>query len=306
MNDSERRTVILNPVSGNAQHVEQVQRRATVEGYEVKETQGAGDAIRFATEAAEGGASLIGAAGGDGTLNEVVQGVDRAESFEDVTIGVIPVGTGNNFAQNIDIATIDEGFDVMEHGERRQIDLGRANGRVFVNSCIAGLTADASGATSAELKNRLGVLAYVITTLRSMTTFEGYTLSITIDDGETNATAWEGDVLCVLVGNGRRFTSQGGSQANMEDGLFDVTIIEDVPGIELMGEAVVERLLGKKATHLTRLRASTLDITALDSGPMNYSLDGEMIQARTLSLDTQPEALRIAVGDGYEPDPGDA
>lgn len=295
--------VVLNPISGSASHAEEVRNRAALRGYDVRETRDAGDAVTFASEAADAGASVVAAAGGDGTLNEVVRGVGRADAFDDVTVGVVPAGTGNNFAGNVGITTIDDGFAALESGERRRIDLGMAAGRPFVNSCVGGLTADASGETSAELKNRLGVLAYVLTTLRSAPAFDGLRLSVTVRDGDGAAEGWSGEAICVLVGNGRRFTARGSDQADMEDGRFEVAIIEDVSTVDLMGDAIVERLLGREALHTTRLRAPTVEITSLDNEQINFSLDGEMVRDRSLALDVRPRTLRMVVGETYEPDP---
>lgn len=154
--NSEAVTIVLNPVSGSGDHAKMVRDRALLSDYDLVETQAEGDAIDLAMEAAEGGASLVAAAGGDGTLNEVVRGVAAADALKHVSVGVIPVGTGNNFAENIGITGIDHAFEVLREGARHQVDLGAADGNLFVNSAIAGLTADASGETNPELKSRLG------------------------------------------------------------------------------------------------------------------------------------------------------
>lgn len=174
------RVLILNPVSGSGDHVDAVRRTAAERDRVVRETREAGDAFSFTRAAIESGATLMAAAGGDGTLNEVVRGVDAAGAFDRVTVGVIPVGTGNNFAKQIGIGDSTAGFEALDAGERRRIDLGVANDRVFVNSCIGGLTADASAETTVESKNRLGVLAYVLATLRTLSSYDGYQLRIEV------------------------------------------------------------------------------------------------------------------------------
>jgi YegS/Rv2252/BmrU family lipid kinase len=295
--------IILNPVSGDAQHKNAVEDRATLQGHSVKKTHEQGDAITLAQEAAAGGESLIIAAGGDGTVNEVLQGIDRADAFERVTVGVIPVGTGNNFAENIGISTIDEGFTAVERCEVRHVDIGRANDKVFVNSCVGGLTADASAETSHELKHKYGVLAYVITTIRTATTFEGLRLSISTGDEDDAEPAWKGQAFCVFVGNGRRFPTRGRTQANMEDGRFEVTVIEDVPTADLIENALVQWLFDTVPEYTRQLQASHLDITGLDEDPVNFSLDGEMVQSETLSLEVEPNTIRLLVGEDYEPTP---
>lgn len=300
--DPEAGVIVLNPASGDASHAEVVRDRAALLGYEVRETEAAGDGVTIAREAAGEGVPRVVAAGGDGTLNEVVRGVDRAGAFDRVTLGVVPAGTGNNFAGNVGIPTMEEGFRVLVDGEARRIDLGRADDRTFVNSCVAGLTADASADTSPEMKRKYGVLAYVMTTARTASSFDGLRLSIsTGDDGNP---AWAGEAVCVFVGNGRRFPTEGGTQADVEDGCFDVTVVEEAPALDLVEEAAVERLFDRDEPHTTRFQAPHLEITGRTPDPVDYSLDGEMIRGREVSLDVEPRTLEFLVGDGYDPDPG--
>ena len=297
--------IVFNPESGHENHVDEVHRRAAEADREfrVRETETAGDAVAFAREAAADGAPLIVAAGGDGTVNEVVRGVAEAEAFDRVTVGVVPVGTGNNFADNIGVPDVETAFEVLDDGERRRIDLGRANGRLFVNSCVAGLTAEASADTSADMKGRLGVLAYVVNTLRQAAEFEGLRLTVTVRDGDEETPVWSGDAQTILVGNGRRFTTHGGDQANMEDGLFDVLIIEDASKLTLAEEELSERLFGHEADHAVRLQAPGLDVTVRTPDAVHFSLDGEMEKFRKLAVDVLPNVLEVAVGDGYDPAP---
>lgn len=297
--------VVLNPASGRGNHADAVRERAEAAGYTLTRTEAAGDAVLLARDAAAAGVSTIVAAGGDGTVNEVIRGIDRAGGFDTATLGIIPVGTGNNFAANIGIPDVEAGFAAIEGGERRRIDLGRADGHLFANSCVAGLTAESSSETSRELKDRLGVLAYVITTLRSMSDFEAVRLTVDIDDEAGGTTAWSGDALFVLVGNGRRFSGSGTSQANMEDGLLDVTVIEDVSAVDLMSDTLLDRLLGRDSPHLVRTRAAAMTITIHRVGSTSFSLDGEIVEADGLSLDVRPRALSVTVGESYEPTPDD-
>ncbi len=296
--------IVLNPKSGSSDHREAVRNRAAVLGYEVAETDHEGHAIDLATQYATAGATQVVAAGGDGTLNEVVRGVDQAGALPDVTVGVIPVGTGNDFAGNVGIPDLDTAFAVLQDGERRRLDLGMATDRPFVNSCVAGLTADASGKTSDELKARIGVLAYVLTTLREAADFQGIDLTARIDPGNGEPeTAWEGSAAIVLVGNGRRFTRRGSEQANLEDGLLDVTIVEEAPTATLLGDRVGERLFDAEADYITRLLASSIDFSLAGGDSVTFSLDGELVSFDSLSVRTRRGALRCPVGEAYEPTP---
>lgn len=298
---SGERVLVLNPNAGSADHADRVRSLAEQHGLAVRETEVAGDTVDLARDAAAT-ASLVAAGGGDGTVNEVARGLDEADALPGVALGVVPLGTGNNFARNLGIADVEQAFALLEDGEVRTIDLGTADGRPFLNSCIGGLTAEASAATSSEAKARFGVLAYVLATLRTAVEFDGLALHI-----ETPGSAevdWSGDAAFVLVGNGRRFSAEGRSQADMEDGRLDVTVVEDRPTFDLVGEAAVSRLLGTDPPTVTRFLAARLSVSVVDGGPAVFSLDGEMVQARDVEVSVRERAVRVHVGDAYEPHPG--
>ena len=302
---SDDRVLVCNPTSGSEDHTDRVLALAREHGFHARMTADEGDATRFAREAVESGTTLVAAAGGDGTINEVVNGIRDGSGLERATLAVVPAGTGNNFASNLGIDDIDAAFEAIERDERRTIDLGLADDRAFVNSCVGGVTAEASGATTSEEKRALGVLAYVRETLETATTFDPLPLRVVLTDdrdgGETET--WAGEALFVLVGNARRFSNTRQAQANVEDGRFEVTIVERAPTVDLVGEAALERLFGREADHIVRRRAPSLSVESLGQQPVEYSLDGEMLEATTLSLETVPGRLAVVVGEGYEPDP---
>lgn len=293
--------VLLNPESGSATHADTVRDRAAELGYALAETGPETDAVALTAAAVDRGVSTVVAAGGDGTVNEVVRGIHRARAFDTVTLGVVPVGTGNSFAKRLAIPDVATAFDIVESGERRRVDIGRADGHVFVNSCVAGLTADSSSRTSVAMKRRFGVLAYVVTTLRTVPDFDSLGLTVTIDGPDGATPVWTGDALSVLVGNGRQFISGRHGRANVEDGLFDVAVIEDIPVLSLMSEAIVERLFGRESTSITRFRARSLSIEVTRPTVTRFSLDGEIIRERELVVRNQPRTLSVAVGPTYAP-----
>jgi len=296
------RVLVLNPQSGDADHRDRVRDLADSYGYTVVETQAEGEALAFGRLAGAAGADLVLAAGGDGTLNEVVRGLDAAGALDGATFGVVPAGTGNNFAKNVGVEDVRHAFEVAENGERRRIDLATGDDHLFLNSCIAGVTADASASASAEMKARLGVLAYVISGLRTAREFDGLPLAVEATGPESGRT-WDGEAVAVLVGNARRFPDEGRTQADVEDGLLDVTIVERVPAAELLEEAAVKRLFGDETEAVTRLLASELDVTVERDSPVSFSFDGEIRDYESLALRTRPKALELCVGDAYDPDP---
>jgi len=288
--------VVLNPQSGSASHGAAVRGRAAALGYALLETSADRDAVALSAAAVQRGASTVVAAGGDGTVNEVVRGIHRAGALDRVTLGVVPAGTGNNFAKQLGIPDIDSAFAAVDGDTRRRIDVGQADGHVFVNSCVAGLTADSSSRTSPAMKRRLGVLAYVVTTLRTVPDFESLRLTVTVDDHRGAGPEWSGDALGVLVGNARRFVPGTDARADVSDGLFDVTVIEDVPVLSLMSEALVERLLGRESTYIDRFQARSLSIRVHDPSSVRFSLDGEILTRRRVRVRNRPRALSVAVG----------
>ncbi|WP_049926629.1 diacylglycerol/lipid kinase family protein [Halopiger goleimassiliensis] len=296
------RVLVLNPVSGSQDHVDDAVELAGEYGFEVRRTEEGGDAERFA-EAAADEADLIAAVGGDGTVNEVVNGVVNADALESTTVAVVPAGTGNNFATNVGIEGLEHAFELIEDGRRRAIDLGFANGRAFVNSCIGGVTAEASAETSAESKRELGVLAYVKNTLETVREFDSLRLGVETAPGpdDERPHRWEGEALFVLVGNCRRFNGTRTAQADVEDGFFEVTVVEDAAATELLGDAALEGLFGN-GSRLVRRRTPSLAIESRDRA-VEYSLDGELLETDALDLETHAGALEVVVGDGYQPDP---
>lgn len=290
--------VVLNPTSGTADHVDDVRRRADERGYAVHETTHEGHAVELARDAAADDVAGLAVAGGDGTLHEVVRGLSAASALGDVTLGVIPTGTANIFATNVGVTSIEQGFDLLERGERRRIDTGVAGGEPFVVSCIAGLPADVSVAASSDLKEQFGSLAFVVAGLQELTELDGFRIELTaISNGEE--TRWSGETLCALVGNVRRFVNRGG-QADVEDGLFDVVLIEGMPARDILAEATAHRLFGRDTEHVRHLKATQLEIRGLEGEPITFSLDGELNTHEELVLHANPQSLTVCVGPSYE------
>ncbi|WP_254545912.1 diacylglycerol/lipid kinase family protein [Halomarina pelagica] len=308
--DEGDRVLVLNPKSGGGRGTDAIGALAADRGFAVREAEGAA-VVEAARGAAESGASLVVACGGDGTASGVVNGIADADAFDDVAFGVVPSGTGNNFAGNVGVGSVEQAFDVLETGEERRIDVGRvvltdADGttdeRLFLNSCVAGLTADASERTSAELKRRYGAFAYLATTLGAVPTYESLPLRV---EGPADDDPWRGDALCVFLGNARGFP-RGGSvrltQANVEDGLLEVALVSDASALELAGDELIRRLFRGETVNIELRSLPSVTVTT-EGEPIRFSLDGEMVSAERLDAGTLPRTLRARVGASYVPDP---
>ncbi|HKS04393.1 MAG TPA: YegS/Rv2252/BmrU family lipid kinase, partial [Chthoniobacterales bacterium] len=160
---SKRVHLILNgKVAGNdALRVAIARQRAAGHRIDVRLTWEKGDAQRFVSEAGE--VDLLVAAGGDGTLNEVVHGLMTLSEGARPSLGIVPLGTANDFAIGCDIPRDPaKALALCMRGEGVPIDLGKANGHWFVNAASSGFAAEITATTSPELKRLLGPAAYTV------------------------------------------------------------------------------------------------------------------------------------------------
>ena len=223
---------------------------------EVFATWETGEAAALAADAARRGVDVVAAAGGDGTLNEVVNGLDGY----DVPLGIIPVGTANDFARQVGIpADADHAMDVILQRKPRRLDTASLNGRRFLNVSTGGVGAEATAETPSEAKETLGAMAYAITGMRKFADFKSQHGRFAAE-GFT----YEGEFLMFAVGLTQ---STGGGQmvtpmASMTDGLLDLCIVEGMS----RGEFARIALKVKKGEHVgnpgvqyVQVKAVTID-----------------------------------------------
>ena len=295
------RVLVLNPESGSGDHAPVIRTRAAARGIDVRETEVMGDAWRLARDAASRGVSLVAVAGGDGTVNEVVRGIHDAGALGATTVAVIPAGTANLVARSLGIDDVDHAFELLDRGERRRIDVGFADGRPFVNTCLAGLSAEANAATPDRLKRRLGVFAYLVTTLRLFPEYEGSSLRVTIEPAgpgnDPTPERWSGRALLVLAGNAFRLPGGGSRERpSAEDGVLEVTIVAEPPSIDAFEADAISELLDRGLTPVERLEASSLSITALEEGDVSFTLDGEPFSAAEAEITVDGRRLSVLAG----------
>src|SRR5690606_8690261 len=164
-------------------------------------TEAPGDARRFAAEAVRAGFERIVAAGGDGTFNSVVNGM--APNFGAARLGIIPQGTGNDFARSINLPTDPlQAVDVLLADRVRPLDVVRVhNGdtRYFINVSGVGFTAEIGGNLSDAAKNWWGAVSYVWAAAKTLPSLREYQATIVLDDAETlEVTAYN-----VMIANAR-------------------------------------------------------------------------------------------------------
>ena len=213
--------IILNPAA-RGKRAKDLQRKIEILSPRavVHLTSGPGDAEIMARRGVQQGYAAVVAAGGDGTVNEVVNGVGESP----VALGILPVGTMNVFAMELGIPlnNLRRAWRVIEAGECREVDLPKANGCYFVQLAGVGLDAEVVRRTSSDSKKVLGPMSYLISLVQIVARESPL---LRIDSG--NGVVREGRFI--LVGNGRFY---GGPfalfrQAALDDGLLDVLVFKN-------------------------------------------------------------------------------
>ena len=288
--------VIVNPNAGSVGEIEVLQERlGRLRDTEVRLTGKAGDAKKMAWQALESGAELIVAAGGDGTLNEVVNGL--AADFGRVRLGLLPLGTGNDFARSIDVpADLDAALDILAAGRAQTVDVARATfgrrRRWFMNVSAGGF----SGAVSekaTEVKDRWGPLTYLRAAVGTLPQLQGHDVRVTLDGGERLAV----EAYNVVVSNGR-FVAGGipvAPQSLLDDGWLDLMIAPSAT-IPQLAVIVPQVLLGRHTENDLLLFRKAKRIEIESDPPMTYNLDGELVGEGPVRFEVKPRALAVVVG----------
>lgn len=255
-------------------------------------TQSPGDATRLAREAAANGYNIVVAAGGDGTVNEVANGI----GLSGATLGVLPLGTVNVFARELRIPLrLDAAWAAIEAGRSRQIDLGCATAgnrqRYFVQLGGVGFDAWAVQQASWELKKKIGPLSYVWAGLKALNNPCGHVVV------SANSRHEATDGVVVLVGNGRFY---GGPfpvfpSARIDDGKLDVCVFDRVGYWDAMRytQGVI------RGAHVRLKGVMYFQADHVECRPQTsavpFELDGELAGQAPVIFGVLPRALRAIV-----------
>jgi lipid kinase YegS len=259
----------------------------------------AGDAIAYARAAADASPDAVIAVGGDGTVNEVLNGLGS----RDVPLGIVPLGTANDFARQMDIPLdAQHALDVILGCKPTRIDTAELNGRRFINVSVGGVGAEATAETPDEAKEQLGFAAYAITGVRKLVGLEPRRARFTAPGLEL-----ETDFLLFAVGNARA-TGAGTlitPEAVLDDGLLDLCIIEAMP----RGEFTRLLFRVKAGEHLSHPRVRYLKVPEVlieSDEPLSVNVDGEPADAARLHYRARKGDLRIFLPAPPAPPPSPA
>jgi len=301
--------IIVNPNAGNGKGKKDwnrisglLERNSIV--FEAKFTERKGQAIEFAREATANGFRKLVSVGGDGTLNEVVNGIFTQDncSPQEVSVGMIPVGTGNDWGRMFGIPTMYEGaVKVLKENKTMPHDIGLIsfyNGniqdkRYFIN--IAGLGFEALVVRKTNIKKDKGRSSraiYFYNLLSSLLSYKKIISELTID-GKTNSCK----VFSINVGNGR-YCGGGMRQtpdALPDDGLLDITVIRDMSRIEVIKSL---KLLydGTILSHqlVDGYRSNNLKVTS--NQVMFAEADGETLGHTPVEFSIIPAGINVIYG----------
>ena len=272
------------------------------QGYEitVHPTQGRGDATRTVLEDG-GGFDRVVCCGGDGTLNETVQGLLALPADKRPVLGYIPAGTTNDFSRTLELPrTLPELAEAAGAGAPRPIDVGEAAGRPFTYVAAFGLFTDVSYSTPQVNKNLLGHFAYVLEGAGKLANIPSYHMTVRSADGQET----EGDFIYGMVGN---TVSVGGlvnlprDKVLLDDGRFEVILIRQ-PKTAKDWQSILTALttleLSKDGEGAV-VGFSAGEVTFACDAPVAWTVDGEFGgEQQITTVRNLPRALTIACGAG--------
>jgi YegS/Rv2252/BmrU family lipid kinase len=294
-----RTCVIFNPTARGEKarrfrrHLEAIGTQSTL-----KLTASPGDARRLATEAVGEGFEIIVAAGGDGTLNEVLNGIaDAPQGFTRARLGVLPLGTVNVFARELAIPTnLNGAWRAICQGRETSIDLpaveyqsnGTQQRRWFAQLAGAGLDARAIELVSWTLKKKIGPLAYIVAGLNALL---GSQSRITVAGGSESMM---GELI--LIGNGRLYGGQYKifPGADLRDGLLEVCVFPRVNWF-ILARCVPQLLLRETlpASVAQNFQAESVTLSSPSRTPLEA--DGELLGHLPARISLQRSRLRVIV-----------
>nr|WP_270049629.1 diacylglycerol kinase family protein [Thalassolituus pacificus] len=288
--------IVFNPVSGsgNRRIVEAVQQALSNRGCDVSlyPTQSAGDATRYLA-AYEGQLDVVAVAGGDGTINEVVNGL-RERDNQSYRLALIPTGTVNVLAAELGIGKTPEGIaDIILQGREKPIYLGSVNERRFV--LMAGIGYDAWVVDNVDLalKKKVGKLAYVLSMLKQLRHFGKKTYQLTVDGERYQANS-------VVITNGRYYAGSFvlSRQADLSKPTTQVLMISGNSPLKFIGIllglplGIMEKMPGMKS-----VAARHVQIELLNAGTEREPVqaDGDSLAELPLNLQMEGSPVRLLV-----------
>ncbi len=288
--------LLVNPFSGRldgGRHGCQAARLLEKEGAEVEciETHSFEQTVEKAKAATTEDCDILVAVGGDGTANAAANGLCRAPAGTRPTLGFIPCGRGNDFAAMLGMPDLDSAVRALLHGEKRRVDVGKAEAGYFLGIAGAGFDSKVARRAQKQVPFLSGTGVYVFALLRTLTDFRPIPARITYDSG-----TFEGPIMFAVAGNTDRYG--GGMRitplASLGDGLLDLCIVKEVTRIGLL-RAFPRVFSGSHLDHPAVFYTQTKTVTIESSESAELFADGEYIQPVPARIEVEPSALEVIV-----------
>lgn len=292
--------VIFNPNAGQwdaRRELEKALGLLAKRGWEVvqRETRGKGDALRYAQEAVSSGYEAVIVAGGDGTVNEVVNGLVGS----DVALGVLPLGTGNVWAREIGMpfatplrpSHLLAGAQTLAEGLIYAADLGQAGERTFLLWAGVGFDAQVVKSLNPRLKRYLGPLAYIFSGLSIARKSTGTPVTLIIDGEEISR-----KVLFIEISNVSLYAAilRLAPEACLDDGLLEITIFKG-EGILALIHHFFKMLIGRHLRDPEVERYKGREVRLTTALPLPVQVDGDYLGTTPLECTVLPQALRVII-----------
>ncbi|RYZ41586.1 MAG: lipid kinase [Myxococcaceae bacterium] len=253
-------------------------------------------------EAIASGARRVLVGGGDGTISCAAQVLMN----RDVTLGVVPLGTGNDFARSLGIPdTIEAACDVIAGGYTARVDVGLVNGRPFLNAASLGLTTAIAKRLTQELKQRAGKLAYPMAAAAEMRTLQPFHVRL-----QAEGRTLELDALQLVVGNGRyhgagnmvapdatlddrRLHVYAITAPSAADGTGERTGLGHLQDVATLARVALGMRSGGHLEHESVVHLDTARLTVETDPPMEVNADGENVGMTPMRFEVATAALRV-------------
>lgn len=290
--------ILVNPHAGGLESRAELEAATAPLGEtRIRYTEAPGEAERLARESLEEDWDCVVAAGGDGTIHEVANGL--APDFERARLGVLPLGTGNDLARSLGIPSrLEQAVAILRKGSVRAIDVIRVrfddgSQRYCINMATGGLSGQVHANLDEATKRTWGPLSYLRSAVEAVPDLESFRLELEPKDQEPLTLS----AFSVAIANGRRVASgiPAAPEARLDDGLLDVLVIPELSlgQIALLAPQVLTgNHLGSELIRFLR----TEEISVSAEPPVPFNLDGERHGKTPATFEVVPRALEVIVG----------
>ena len=266
--------------------------------FRVSYTSHHGDAIELAQKAADNGVELIVSVGGDGTVNEIVNGIMKSKN--DPSLGIIPLGWANDFIKSVNIPfDITQACQILVQGKIKKIDIGVINSQIyFANICGVGFDAEVAQLAN-QMKSKhsnlriLSAFIYVFATVKKLLSpFSYHNVKIKFDGQEIHS-----KILFIAISNGKIYGGRFNitPEAILDDGLLEICVVEEMGRFKYL--SIIPKVF--KGTHasikgINFYRAKEVVIES--SEPILAQVSGEVIEGqKKFSITLLPKSLKLIV-----------